>query len=222
MGAILISVNPEYCIDILSGYKISELRKTKPKCKLPVKVYVYCTKGRPYLIDCKKYPHLQYNYDLIDSDLVKQDKDVVNGKVIAEFILNKIDTIEICDPVILINGKNDYNQEQKLIQDTQLSFDKIIEYIGYGDDHDGWSKDWDRGYAWHINDLKTYDKPKELSEFSHYIPNNKCPKREGGFDCVNCSSYDIEHETCLELYYLHRQVKRPPQSWCYVEELKGD
>lgn len=47
------------------------------------------------------------------------------------------------------------------------------------------------GYGWHISNLKIYDKPKELSEF--FTPMGKRP------------SYMIE---------------RPPQSWCYVEELE--
>lgn len=46
-------------------------------------------------------------------------------------------------------------------------------------------------YGWHISDLKIYDNPKELSEF--FTPMGKRP------------SYMIE---------------RPPQSWCYVEELE--
>lgn len=45
------------------------------------------------------------------------------------------------------------------------------------------------GYGWHISDLKIYDKPKELSEFGKV-----------GFG----------HEVPL---------KRPPQSWMYVEDL---
>lgn len=43
-------------------------------------------------------------------------------------------------------------------------------------------------YGWHISDLKIYDAPKELSEF----------RKPGG------------------KHYEH--LKRPPQSWCYVEE----
>lgn len=46
------------------------------------------------------------------------------------------------------------------------------------------------GYGWHISDLKIYEKPRELSEF--FTPMGKRP------------SYMIE---------------RPPQSWCYVEEV---
>lgn len=52
------------------------------------------------------------------------------------------------------------------------------------------------GYAWHISDLVIYDKPKELSEFHKPI----MPK----------SYRDLEGLT------------RPPQSWCYVEEIEAE
>ena len=44
-------------------------------------------------------------------------------------------------------------------------------------------------YGWHISDLKIYDKPKPLDAFT------KC-----GFDAIV-------------------PLKRPPQSWCYVDEI---
>ena len=47
-------------------------------------------------------------------------------------------------------------------------------------------------YAWHISDLVIYDKPRELSEFKG-LRNTKF-----GYEPV--------------------EIKRPPQSWCYVEE----
>ena len=43
-------------------------------------------------------------------------------------------------------------------------------------------------YGWHISDLKIYDKPKELAEFSKYGFDEPVP------------------------------LKRPPQSWMYVED----
>ena len=46
------------------------------------------------------------------------------------------------------------------------------------------------GYGWHISDLVVYDKPKSIKEFYHY------GVRRGA------------------------KVTRPPQSWCYCEELK--
>ncbi len=47
------------------------------------------------------------------------------------------------------------------------------------------------GYGWHISDLVIYDKPKELSEFAG-LRNTKF-----GYEPI--------------------KIKRPPQSWCYVE-----
>lgn len=49
-------------------------------------------------------------------------------------------------------------------------------------------------YGWHISDLKIYDQPKDLSEF------NGLRKTKFGYAPV--------------------EIKRPPQSWCYAEELK--
>lgn len=47
-------------------------------------------------------------------------------------------------------------------------------------------------YGWHISGLVIYDEPKELSEFRH----------------------------CGVNYHSYPTYSRPPQSWCYVEELK--
>lgn len=59
-------------------------------------------------------------------------------------------------------------------------------------------------YGWHITNLKIYDKPKELHEF------NQCHKCEYNEGCV-------QHEySCPGCY----KLQRPPQSWCYVEELQ--
>lgn len=50
-------------------------------------------------------------------------------------------------------------------------------------------------YGWHISQLQIYDKPKELSEF--LVEDNRT------FDCPGLVS-----------------MKRPPQSWCYVEGME--
>lgn len=86
------------------------------------------------------------------------------GKVIGEFI---------CDKVFLLHpytydGGNADRERRKLIQTfegssreneilaaTCLTQDEMFDYIGAGN----------YGYGWHINDLKIYGNPKELSEF---------------------------------------------------------
>ena len=56
--------------------------------------------------------------------------------------------------------------------------------------------DGNTGYGWHISDLQIYDKPRELSEFHK-------PTMPTG------------------LRYEDDAIKRPPESWCYVEEYDG-
>ena len=60
-------------------------------------------------------------------------------------------------------------------------------------------------YFWNISDLVIYDEPKPLTDFAvreclwHNIRNNGCVDASGE-KCYDC------------------RLKRPPQSWCYVEE----
>lgn len=65
------------------------------------------------------------------------------------------------------------------------------EWIAYTDKHKG------NVYGWHISDLNIYDKPKELDWFRKA---NGCNPTKTDFcnGCHNC------------------EIKRPPQSWCYV------
>lgn len=59
------------------------------------------------------------------------------------------------------------------------------------------------GYGWHISNLKIYDTPRELIEFSR--PFENCiDKVCDEFGCASCENGG--------------HIKRPPQSWCYVEE----
>ena len=53
-------------------------------------------------------------------------------------------------------------------------------------------------YFWHISDLKIYNNPMQLSQF------------ENGSSCLM-----FRDDTCLGW----TGMQRPPQSWCYVEEL---
>ena len=44
--SILISIRPEWVAKILNGKKTIEIRKTMPKCDLPIDVYIYVTHGQ--------------------------------------------------------------------------------------------------------------------------------------------------------------------------------
>ena len=220
MKAIMISVKPEWCEKICNYKKTIEIRRTMPKCELPIKVYIYCTGARKYffhngigetLDDLYRLPKnadydggkikFGYSGELMCCGAEYDKNNFLNGKVIAEFVLKKVDFI-----------KMPKNISKEFQQKTCLKPNQILDYLG--------GNLFKNFYAWHIDDLKIYDEPKELNEFEHYISNNRCPKKENGMNCEDCKSYNKEHNTCLALYYLHKQVKRPPQSWCYVEELR--
>lgn len=68
-------------------------------------------------------------------------------------------------------------------------------------------------YGWHITDLVIYEKPRELWQF-----HRPCD-HEG--DCYTCKHWDYFLDNsdghCLRT---EMDITRPPQSWCYVEEVQ--
>ena len=189
--AILQSIKPQYCALIASGRKTIEVRKTRPKCELPVKVYIYCTKD--------KVPLLLPTYskgNLTDSDIWQNG----NGKVIGEYLCDEI------EPKYCANGIAVYYENE---QGTCLSDAELRMYA------DGVKP----LYFWHISDLKIYDKPKELSEFGKECnldcPSVRCPYWK--YQRVNADEWDYDC-SCNNI----KPLTRPPQSWCYVEEVNNE
>ncbi len=64
------------------------------------------------------------------------------------------------------------------------------------------------GYGWHIVDLRIYDQPRELTEFRRAWPNS--------WYCESCVMHWENNGTCGNE---RLQIKRAPQSWCYVEAM---
>ena len=193
--AVLISIKPQYVCKILNKEKILEIRKSIPKCKLPCKVYIYCTKGKDL------WMHNKETIILGNTDLTSY---WLNGKVVAEFTLNRYDEIErdLNDWL----PKNRYEAVKQQLKDSCLTEEELWKY-GKGKTL----------YAWHIDDLIIYDKSKELSEFSKY----GYEKLNGSSICSNSSCpfyiesnyYDLPPDCIYEKDCI---LKRPPQSWCYV------
>ena len=114
------------------------------------------------------------------------------GKVIGEF------TCERIVPIEYDGGRLWCPTNAAFSPATCLSQTEIIAYIG----------DKGRCYGWHISNLKIYDTPRELSEFRRACPNS--------WYCESCAMHWENNGTCGNESL---QIKRPPQSWCYVEEL---
>lgn len=112
------------------------------------------------------------------------------GKVIGEFT---------CERIALIaydGGELSSTTNAAFSPATCLTQSEIIAYIG----------DKGRCYGWHISDLRIYDTPRNLSEFRRAIdPCNSC-HAEYTWECRDCKK-------------MSGDIKRAPQSWCYVEEV---
>ena len=229
MKSVLISIHPKWCELIAAGKKTVEVRKTKPKLATPFKVYIYCTRqkewfrysssgyasneslwlanGKVEMCDGFKYWHDGGDYTNL------------NGKVIGEFVCDK--TFDIC---IEVSDPDDLPGYP--FPCTGLTDKEILQYLGNGK----------TGYGWHISQLKIYDDPKPLWMFMKCgAPSEKeldeelcsyCEQTEWG----ERRSYGTptgpvmcEGAFCGQAYDLyldeHFTLKRPPQSWCYVEEL---
>ena len=71
-------------------------------------------------------------------------------------------------------------------------------------------------YFWYISDLVIYDKPLPLDSFNY-----QC--------CGDCDVCKYSHYESRGRYFYDEPIlicdntiKRPPQSWCYVEEVKNE
>lgn len=205
--SVLISIQPYWVFLIIAekmGWNIGkektvEIRKNYPKDETWDKTTkIYCSR------DKKSFARIPKEYQHLMERLL--------GEVIGEFVCNEIKDgyLTISDYITNVNiGHNE----------TCLSVDDISEYLGmkYVE-----TKGRHKFYGWHISDLKIYDKPRELSEFIV----------EGDCSCENCrkckwidrgNGYNVEDD-CLLPYTnsFGKAIKplfRPPQSWCYVEEV---
>lgn len=126
--AVLISIRPDWVAKILSGEKTLEVRRTRPKLETPFKGYIYCTHNGGRLAN-------------LEGSL--------NGKVVAEFVCDRIDCVDIPYPAFM--GKLD----KHWMDDSCHTYWQLHRYFYH-----------DNAYFWHISGLKIYDTPKMLHEFT--------------------------------------------------------
>lgn len=193
--AVLISIRPQWCQKIASAEKTIEVRKTRPKLETPFKAYIYCT-----MPDAKD-PHNILELHGADGKIRK-----ANGKIIGEFTCDWIQSFDSAYSewayAVAPSGSVMPMHETKALElcqkDGCLSDDDVLSYFG--------DEDW-KAYFWHIADLRIYDQPRELTEFRRACQNS--------WYCESCAMYWENNGTCGNESL---QIRRPPQSWCYVEE----
>lgn len=187
MKSVLIAIRPQLVEKIARGEKTIEVRKTAPK-EVPFKAYIYCTKEKK-------------QDDIIWAG-VCGDRGKWNGRVIGEFI---------CDKVEMVNAKcSDYGIDlfyHDCLTNGCLTEREIEKYFNVPEDRDLRAMK-GNGYVWNISDLKIYDKPRELSEFSR-------PCSYSGL-CFSCKRTSFKKDGNL---LCNTKITRPPQSWMHVEDL---
>lgn len=123
------------------------------------------------------------------------------GKVIGSFVCDRIDEYSydqaFDESMGVYIDKYGYDITSYELGQTCLTYE---DFENYGNTN--------RLFGWHITDLVIYDKPKELREFMPYCKG----------ECTGCKYLEwiewYQSDTCTRAPF-----KRPPQSWCYVEEL---
>ena len=190
--AVLISIRPKWCEKIVNGEKTVEVRKTRPKMEPPFRCYIYCT--------LPKYPH--EDYITTEHPLPQY---YGGGKVIGEFVCDRIDRLARVgfdgsgEPAkyCICNSDMSVWPVDGICEEACLTQEELEKYLG------GYE-----GYGLHISGLKVYDTPKELSEFRKACAHD--------WYCDSCAMYRENNGTCGDESL---RLKRPPQSWCYVEEM---
>ena len=161
--AVLISICPEWCERIINGQKTIEVRKTRPKLETTFKCYIYCTKN------AKMQFWTGPRYSYVDDHSHNAFDRCGNGKVIGEFL---------CDQII---EDRTYGHNEEFYRAACVSAYDAAAYAMQSP-----------MYGWHISDLRVYDHPRDLWEFTGL------------------------RETIFGL--APGPLTRPPQSWRYVEE----
>lgn len=190
--AVLVSVRPKWCNLIADGKKTIEVRKSKPNLSTPFKCYIYCTRGKRY----------KRTTQFAEAVFFGKGQECSNGKVIGEFVCDRIYQYTTANCLDGVDISTDEMVKQSCLTEQELhAYENSAEPKEYCIYLIGL-------YGWHISDLVIYDTPKGLGEFM-----KPC---ENGLYCEECAMYREFTEQCGNKALV---LSRPPQSWCYVEEL---
>ena len=193
MKAIMMSIRPEWCVEILNGKKTIEIRKKFPSDYVGW-VYIYCTKD--------KKNGLYWVKDWVCVNQKNCVPSIRNGKVVAKFRCDKVEYIEATYDEYNY-GEDDYATEtlrpETLYDKTCVSREQMFNYLGLKG-----------GYAIPISDLEIFDTPKELNEFWTENKAKSCSKS-------GCPYYATNK--CLNASECHIRFRltRAPQNRQYIE-----
>lgn len=178
-----------------------------------MKLLLYCTKVKPYLVDERKIRY--HNFVLGDRSVLKSnEKDLVlNGKIVAEcdFEVEEIrydwyprNIVPSWDKYFTYYRTNKI-EPKEFYEKSCLNWEQLNQYLN---DYD--SQKFEGGYAIHIKNLHIFDEPRELSEYiTKQCPYGKCSTcaySTMGFDCAT----------------IETPITKAPQNMMYAFDNKGN
>ena len=167
--SLMISIQPQHAVNILNGDKTLELRTWIPKGYVGW-VYVYVTKGKPYLVNFyNELPYYAIN-DYTYKEILDDGNTPLNGKVAFRFWFDEYEEITLSEDLEIITSEISH---ELLLQKSCVDYNLLNNYF-MNENGDVF------GYAWHIKQLEIFDTPKELSDFKTKV-NNKNGNVEAPF-----------------------------------------
>lgn len=202
MKSIIKSLYPEICERVANGKQTTIMAKSAPK-EIPFEGYIYCTQkgitifgdSRRYVTDTMGILNLEMQRGFEHASKLKK----WNGKVIGEFICNKVHKVEPNNEYYSYG----YDIDDDSIKEMGITHKDLIDY-GKGRTL----------YVWYIDDLKIYGKLKELDNFSKYgyIPLGGCCQNHSCKNYIYNGYYEppqCKIDGCF--------LKQPPSDWQYAK-----
>lgn len=112
MKAVLISIAPEWCSQIVLGDKTMEVRKTRPRLETPFRVYIYCSKAKNKIGWVRMHSGGWQRLD---------------GSVIGEFVCDEIRRVHIPCP------KYQDKLDTVFTSESRMSYSALHNYCPEGD-----------------------------------------------------------------------------------------
>jgi len=184
MKAILLTIRLKYFYLTYKGIKTIEIRKFAPKDFV----------GDVYEVVSKT----NFEKDLME--IPENERDFFKkfvGKVGLKFTLNMVEEIPVWKTYLYANKETCLSNEEikKYLDVSLIDFELDENYVV--------------GYAWHIDNLVIFDKPKELDDF-YKVGAWKIYEEQ--FD----SSYIKRTEKEI-MQSLNQVLTKAPRTWCYIE-----
>lgn len=214
----MMSIKPQWVAKILNGEKTIEIRK-KFSSDYVGWVYIYVTQNHKHAgwknrdtLKRDSHDGKPTNHFQLWTDGMVEDKDKLNGKVVARFWCDKVGWFskEIFGTY---EEPFTYNQDD-LLKKSCLTEKELDIYL-----------QGKNGKAIHITNLEIFDKPKEISEFYKVgYENSVIATKKYILYSMNReerrkykTELDLKINNEIAVIKDNYKLTRAPQSWCFVE-----